>query len=511
MAWFLSSDLIAVRAANFAATISISGIFAFVYVVARPAYRTANLPLPTSLLRALRFLSWASLALALLTSFAWSIGISRALGGAVGVVLLKTQFGHVMLMRVGMILCVATGIGGLGRRSALGYFYVPLTGALIAAAAWQGHAGADIGWGGAIHLAADISHLLAAGIWLGGLLPLALFLVTALHGDGGGVLPARVGVSRFSMLGLVCISTLFLSGLINTWFLSGTLPALVGTPYGWLLLAKLAIFCAILGFAALNRYRLMPRILLDSDTAFVGRGMVRNTLIEAALGLLVIAIVGVLGTLVPGLHQEPIWPFAERFTLDSVQADPSLRYDAIGSSLSALVGLFVFGFALYRGRVFLAVIGAILVFGFGWHAVDLVLVPATPNSYAVSPQPFTAVAIANGHALYLQNCVSCHGPDGHGDGPLAARSPIPVADLTAHLFMHTEGDLYSFVTDGIDGGVMPSFAATISDGDRWDLIAFLEARADASQSGLVLDWDAPQSFADRVSVLAPRSAMEHRH
>ena len=35
----------------------------------------------------------------------------------------------------------------------------------------------------------------------------------------------------------------------------------------------------------------------------------------------------------------------------------------------------------------------------------------------------------SGAALYRQNCVSCHGTDGAGDGPMAADLALPPADL----------------------------------------------------------------------------------
>src|SRR4029077_4975716 len=41
----------------------------------------------------------------------------------------------------------------------------------------------------------------------------------------------------------------------------------------------------------------------------------RNALIEATLGLAVLAIVGALGILPPGLHTEPGWPFPFRIDL----------------------------------------------------------------------------------------------------------------------------------------------------------------------------------------------------
>lgn len=39
-------------------------------------------------------------------------------------------------------------------------------------------------------------------------------------------------------------------------------------------------------------------------------------------------------------------------------------------------------------------------------------------------------ADSTGESLYLENCVSCHGVYGHGDGPIAKVSRTPPADLT---------------------------------------------------------------------------------
>ena len=60
---------------------------------------------------------------------------------------------------------------------------------------------------------------------------------------------------------------------------------------------KLAVFAAMLAFAAINRLSLMPRLALDAL-----RGLSRNTLIEIGFGLFLFAVVGVLGTLHPAAH-----------------------------------------------------------------------------------------------------------------------------------------------------------------------------------------------------------------
>jgi mono/diheme cytochrome c family protein len=48
---------------------------------------------------------------------------------------------------------------------------------------------------------------------------------------------------------------------------------------------------------------------------------------------------------------------------------------------------------------------------------------------AASDKPDPAAA-ARGKIVYQRYCTSCHGPEGRGDGPLAADLKIPPADLT---------------------------------------------------------------------------------
>src|SRR4029077_16314910 len=110
------------------------------------------------------------------------------------------------------------GIGGL------------LSGLLPGSRAPSGHGADDSGAAGVLHLGADILHLLAAGGWLGALVPLIFVLRQARR---SAWLPiAQQATLRFSSLGLITVATLMATGLVNSWYLVGNLPALVGTPYG---------------------------------------------------------------------------------------------------------------------------------------------------------------------------------------------------------------------------------------------------------------------------------------
>ena len=93
------------------------------------------------------------------------------------------------------------------------------------------------------------------------------------------------------------------TGVVNGSILVGSFRALLATDYGRLLLFKVALFAAMLAFAAMNRFWLTPRLAGGRPRDAV-RGLIRNCVIENALGLAIFAIVGVLGAIHPASHFE---------------------------------------------------------------------------------------------------------------------------------------------------------------------------------------------------------------
>ena len=156
---------------------------------------------------------------------------------------------------------------------------------LLASLAGTGHALT----GGAFHIIADALHLLAAGAWIGGLLPLGFALA-----EQEDVAPILV---RFSGIGLIAVAVLLASGLVNGWFLVGTPQALLTTSYGHILLIKLVLFGLMLVLAVRNRFVLMPRMANDDSKAH--SSLLRAVVAEQSLGLIVLAVVALLGTLEP--------------------------------------------------------------------------------------------------------------------------------------------------------------------------------------------------------------------
>ena len=296
--------LIATRALHFAGALSLVGVLGFAAFIAVDP--------PPRLTRQLRIAARLSAALLLLTAPLWLILIAESMSadtlavtissGVPKTMLFDTQFGHALGLRFVLTLLVLPLIARLGRRRRIDGVGVLVAAISVAAIAWQGHAGDELGRDAVIHLTADAAHLIAAALWLGALLPLLLLLrstaETSRHYEAA---------KRFSTLGIICVATLLPSGVVNAYYLVGSVPALIGTDYGQILLLKLALVLTMLTFAAINRWHHVPRLALRDGHA--ARRIARHTTIEVTLGVGVIVIVAALGTMEPAVHEPLVWPF----------------------------------------------------------------------------------------------------------------------------------------------------------------------------------------------------------
>lgn len=493
--------LVAARAIHFTAQISLAGLLGFMVIIAAPAHARAGITMSASLRRRLALLAGASVALALLSAIPWLLLVAQSMSAQplplvlsrriFLTALMGTQFGHAWLIGAAILIVLIPLIVRLGTRRMLDALAALLAATSLAAAVWQGHAGAEEGFEGIVHVGADAIHLVAAGLWIGALLPLALLLGDAREErNRRGAIVAQAAAIAFSDFGLGCVSALLITGTLNAWFLVGSMPALFGTVYGQLLLLKLGLFASMLVLAAINRLRLLPRLATTdhgrkaAESEAAARSIERNALIEALIGLGIVAIVAALGTLVPGAHEQPWWPFPYRLAFDQIAAVPDLRNDAIGTGALALFGLALLAYGGHRRRPMPIVTGLVLFLGLGWRPIQLLTIDATPTAYYASTEPFSVRSIIAGGKIYQGYCVACHGRAGLGDGPLAAGLSTPPADLTYHLSAHSDGDLYWFVSHGMDGGVMPAFSPTLDETQCWDVIAALKAHADSELDSL---------------------------
>lgn len=122
------------------------------------------------------------------------------------------------------------------------------------AATWSvgGHAATSTQPAGTVP--ADVAHLCAMALWLGG-----LAVVTVILRADRGEPDVAAGIDRFSTLAAISVAVLAGTGLYQGWLRVQTPAALVTTPYGVTLMVKVALVCGVLSVALLSRRMLRRR------------------------------------------------------------------------------------------------------------------------------------------------------------------------------------------------------------------------------------------------------------
>ena len=223
--------------------------------------------------------------------------------GSVAQVLGGTRFGAVWCWRMGLLagwLAVRRAAAAARRRGWQAALVLEgtewfLDAALLVCLVLAGHAQASdkSAW----LLPVNIIHVLAAGAWPGGLLPLGLLLARARTDTA--LLPAAVSVTRrFSRLSVVAVGALAFSGVLNGVGMVRPLAALWSSGYGRLVLCKAALFAAMIGLGALNR-RLLRRPPDGANPAQTVRRLWRNVAWECVLAAGVLLATEALATSAP--------------------------------------------------------------------------------------------------------------------------------------------------------------------------------------------------------------------
>ncbi|MBM0137554.1 copper homeostasis membrane protein CopD [Pseudomonas alliivorans] len=248
-----------------------------------------------------------------LLSLASLVQMTRAMSGAteweelfphLKMMVAETEVGLSWNVRVTALVTAAVA-GLLTRRSPKGSLWVvtALSGLALATLAWTGHGAMDEGSRRFWHFASDILHLLAAGGWVGALVAFALLLRPKKMDNLSSVKILARTLTGFESAGGVIVATILVTGVVNYLFIVGPqLNSLVDTPYGWLLMAKLALFAAMMGLASLNRFRLSPRLehsLVHGDYSGAARALRWSMATELAAAVTVLGLIAWLGTLSP--------------------------------------------------------------------------------------------------------------------------------------------------------------------------------------------------------------------
>ncbi len=213
--------------------------------------------------------------------------LAATLGTHLGTAVLVREIALGFLAVLGLLVTEAASTDSRDRWR-LGGLYLLATGLVAVTWSASGHAVDGHWWG--IALVADVLHLTAAAVWLGGL---GMLVALVLFGRHAPPRADRVlAAARFSPLALASVITLVITGTFQAWRNTRAWPALVDTSYGLLLCVKifLLVLVVILGWRARDalgtaRFR-RTRETRPVDLDRLRRGVA----LEAGLGLAVLCV-----------------------------------------------------------------------------------------------------------------------------------------------------------------------------------------------------------------------------
>lgn len=270
--------------------------------VIRPALGPVRRAGPAITRRMRRFV-WIALVLAIAGS-AFAL-VVQSLAIADGTLLDKvintlgqTRYGRLWLVRMGLIMMLGVVLAACGwwmmrRRHVEGIVAWIAAGAVTVPFGLIAHASAQPS-GRSFAIVADAIHLAAASVWTGGLAILSIVLLPGLRSvtaeERRQVL--AIAIPRFSVLALIAVATLGITGFYAGGLQVGNLAALTGTGYGRSLIIKLTLLLLVLALAAANLF-VISRKLRGGAGASAWSSRLRWTIGgELALVLLMLVAVG---------------------------------------------------------------------------------------------------------------------------------------------------------------------------------------------------------------------------
>ncbi len=260
------------------------------------------------------FLAASAAQLLLQAAIIHDVSMLETLGGPLWSILLETEWGGVWRWRAGLALVfglalaaplIIAHVQGRGEGSSASHnrwelasrlLAIGLGGGILWTLSLTSHGAATTGIRSAA-LLSDYLHLLAAAVWVGALFHFCLGIPLALRS-----LSARERrdcfssmVPRFSVVAVLSVAVLVVTGFFNSWTQVTVAPAL-GTPYGFALLVKVVLVIALLIFGALNLVWVRPAIRAKGERVVWLKRFVN---VEVVLAVLVLGAVAVLTSLEP--------------------------------------------------------------------------------------------------------------------------------------------------------------------------------------------------------------------
>lgn len=215
----------------------------------------------------------------------------------------ETPFGTVSIVRLALF-AIAIAIAFLPRHKNWQFaVLVPVSAALLVTQAWFGHSAEGKGLYHAAMIAVYGVHATATAAWVGGLMPLLFAL--AEQRRRGPVEEARCCaldiLSRFSVMAMAAVALIVASGIANAGFrVEGDFFKLLDSDYGDILLKKIALVAAMLAFACINRFLLMPGLRAAPLKRMKQIALLRLSVsCELTVGIFVLGASAILGITMP--------------------------------------------------------------------------------------------------------------------------------------------------------------------------------------------------------------------
>ncbi len=107
-------------------------------------------------------------------------------------------------------------------------------------------------------------------------------------------------------------------------------------------------------------------------------------------------------------------------------------------------------------------------------------IPLTAGHDLANPVEPGDVSLRSGEALFAANCMLCHGVDGQGVSTAGMSHTEDEADLLSRdAREQSDGDLFTWISEGVPSTDMPAFDEALTEQERWDLVNYIRALQNA--------------------------------
>jgi copper transport protein len=209
----------------------------------------------------------------------------------------------------------------------IGALYLALTPALA------GHASIESPTG--VFFPSDVLHVLAGSVWVGGIACLLLALPGATRQLEGGERSRLLLATlvRFSPIALGAVVVIAVTGVIQAYIDVRSFHGLLHTTYGALLIVKVVLLFCLIGFAWINRERVIPaleRLVGDGQSPGGIGALARRTMRgEFALMLCVFAVTAALISYAPPIDAAT-GPFSVNTSIGSAELEMTVEPAKVG-------------------------------------------------------------------------------------------------------------------------------------------------------------------------------------